>query len=393
VIARPDDVRPARLIPVVVAMVAVAGISTWLFAADERGSLPNGDYVAVLPATWLLAGPQADALRRDALNRAAVKAPGFHPDPGRPGLAEDPFAASPVVCRFVYEEPSGTSAKFSCVLDGGEVVKVKYGRNPEVQGEAAATRLLTLFGYLADDVRLVPRLRCYGCPRDPFLMSRVLSLARLPNLLHSSGYDSAYTDFTWVAMERRFNAPAIETPDREGWGWYELRSSLAPRAELDALRLLAIFLAHWDNKAGNQRLVCLDDSPPAPDGICRRTALLIHDLGATFGPPKVNLAAWRSLPVWADRRQCLVSMRRLPWQGATFPDALISEEGRVQLARQLTALSRDDVRELFRQARFPDYHSGTDDERDLDAWTSAFEHRVDQIVSAGPCPESPRSRP
>src|SRR5206468_4506725 len=53
-----------------------------------------------------------------------------------------------------------------------------------------------------------------------------------------------------------------------GWAWWELKDSEAPRADLDALRLLAVFLAHWDNKAGNQRLVCLDPAPRVPDQPC-----------------------------------------------------------------------------------------------------------------------------
>jgi hypothetical protein len=386
-------VRQARLIAVVAAMVAAVSVSTWIFAAEERGELPPGNYAAAVPTTRLLTGPRQEALRRDALHRGASRVPGPRRVDQTGRRYPDPLDASPVICRFLNAEPTGTSAKFSCILDGGEVVKVKYGRNPEVHGEVAAARLLTALGYLADDMRLVRRLRCYGCPRYPFFMSRVLWLAALPNFLSEHGYDSAYTDFEWAAVERRFDAPAIETRDREGWAWYELESSTAPRTDLDAFRLLAVFLAHWDNKDENQRLVCLDDGPQAPEGICRQPAVLIQDLGATFGPPKVNLTAWRGLPVWADRRQCLVSMRRLPYQGATFPDVYISEGGRLQLARQLTAYSRDDVKALFREARFHDYHSGTDDERDLEAWTAAFEHRVDQIVSAGPCPESPRSHP
>ena len=37
----------------------------------------------------------------------------------------------------------------------------------------------------------------------------------------------------------------------------------APRAEVDAFRILAAFLAHWDNKSQNQRLVPI--SPPEGD--------------------------------------------------------------------------------------------------------------------------------
>ena len=78
----------------------------------------------------------------------------------------------------------------------------------------------------------------------------------------------------------------------------------------------------------------------------------------------------------------------LPYHGATFSEVAISEEGRTQLARQLTTLSDADVRRLFSDARFPQYYSPTSDDRDLAAWLDAFHARVDQIVKAGPCPTS-----
>ncbi|MGH6693138.1 MAG: hypothetical protein ACREF4_20925, partial [Gammaproteobacteria bacterium] len=107
----------------------------------------------------------------------------------------------------------------------------------------------------------------------------------------------------------------------------------------------------------------------------------IQDLGATFGPTKVNIANWRDRPVWADRPTCTLSMRSLPYRGATFPDARISEAGRAQLAQALSALPREEIEGVFRDARFPEFHSATDDRRDLEAWVAAFRHRVNQIVS------------
>ncbi len=372
--------------------LAVVGVSTWLFAAEDRGALPPGHYEASPIPDWPVTLDHADAIRRDAFARAAVRlTPEAGPAAVAGGLhasgrsAVDPLAASPVTCQFLSNEPSGTSAKFDCVLDGGDIIKVKYGRNSEIHAEAAATRLLTALGFAADRVRIVPLVRCFGCPRFPFLTTQLLAMARLPGLLAPHGYEDAYTDFEWVAVEQRFGAPAIETGDTEGWAWFELKASQAPRADLDAFRLLAVFLAHWDNKSANQRLVCLDELPAAPDQRCAQPLLMIQDLGATFGPAKVNLTAWRDLPVWADRRSCTVSMRSLPYNGATFPEARISEAGRIQMARQLSELSSNAVRSLFTDARFPEYHSGTDDERDLEVWMAAFRHRVDQIVNAGPC--------
>ncbi len=113
---------------------------------------------------------------------------------------------------------------------------------------------------------------------------------------------------------------------------------------------------------------------------------MIQDLGATFGPNKVNLVRWREFPIWSDRAACRASLSRMPYGGGTFRDVQISEEGRTRLGRQLASLSSADVRGLFEAARFHDYHAGTDDGRDLDAWHQAFRFRVDQILTAGPCP-------
>jgi hypothetical protein len=294
-------------------------------------------------------------------------------------------ADASLACRFVADAPSGTSPKFHCVLDGGDVVKVKYGRNPEVHAEAAATRLTSALGFPSDTITLVPTLRCYGCPRFPFESSRLASI--LPSLLSSAWHpvDSGYTDFEWVAVERKFPAPSIETDRSSGWAWWELKASGAPRADLDALRLLAAFLAHWDNKSDNQRLACLDSEPAEPNRPCAQPLLMLDDLGATFGPHKVNLVNWRDAPMWADAHSCELTMHALPYSGSTFPDVRISEEGRAAFARRLAMLTEPDIRALFADARFPEFYSGTDDQRDLDAWTRAFHARADRIVKAGPC--------
>jgi len=113
---------------------------------------------------------------------------------------------------------------------------------------------------------------------------------------------------------------------------------------------------------------------------------MIQDLGGTFGPFKVNLHAWAEAPIWRDARRCVVSMRTLPFGGSTFPDAQISEDGRQRLLAQLQALTDGDIRTLFASAAFPAYQSPTDDERDLEEWTRAFQSRVRMIGEAGPCP-------
>ena len=373
----------------------VSAFGLWMTSSAHVGTSPPGRDPEK-PGQWRFTGPDAEALRHDALQRAIVR---IDDSPDRLSLASDltnsEHAADGTIpeCRFFNDAPSGTTPKFHCVFPNGDTVKVKYGRNSEIHAEAAATRLVRSLGFAADEVTIVPRLRCYGCPRLPFETMTMLELVGLRQQLGRYGHDEGYTDFEWVSVERRFPAPAIKTDSKEGWAWWELETSTARRADLDALRLLAAFLEHWDNKSENQRLVCLDGEQHETNQHCNKPLAMIQDLGATFGPHKVNLAMWRHTPIWADAHACRVNVRTLPYQGATFPEIQISEEGREQLARRLAMLSDADIRSLFADARFPQFYSATPDERDLDAWVEAFRARVDQIVGAGPCPPGTSQRP
>jgi hypothetical protein len=311
---------------------------------------------------------------------------------------QDPSGAlsEPIVrCRYVSAPAHGTTAKFDCVLPDGEVVKVKYGHTGEIHAEVAASRLLAALGFGADRMYLVPKVRCYGCLRNPFYTVWALDYVHARDIVMRSVPEDSFTDFTWVAVERRVDGAPIEAGDAEGWAWYELdvvdAAFGANRAERDALRLAAILLAHWDNKAANQRLVCLDGGGPAEDGPakaghhgCGRPFAFIHDLGATFGPNKLDLEGWKAAPIWQDRALCTISMKELPYHGGTFPDARISEAGRQFLARELRALSEQQIAALFSAARVPEFH-GNGPSADVTAWVRAFQEKVRQIVDAGPC--------
>jgi hypothetical protein len=219
-------------------------------------------------------------------------------------------------------------------------------------------------------------------------------------------YD-AYVDFEWVSAERRLEAPAINGPaGKGGWAFHELdkidpAQGGASRAQVDALRLLAVFLHHWDNKPENQRLVCLA-APGARPGPCPEPFALLQDVGSTFGPHKVNFAHWSERPVWGDPATCELTMKDLPAGGATFTDIRITEGGRRFLAERLGRLSEPQIRGLFTGARFgefaPLFRSGAD----VGAWVRAFQHKVREIAERPPCPEltsaagpvpSPPSRP
>jgi len=240
---------------------------------------------------------------------------------------------------------------------------------------------------------VVARVRCFGCPAFPFTALRCHAETGLKSACFAGGLDygrsSAFDD---AVIERRLDGRKIEAFEDQGWAWYELDRIDAARGgarpgELDALRLMAVMLAHWDNKAENQRLVCLPGGD-RPDGSCASALVLIQDLGATFGPTKLELPNWQRVPVWKDPRACIVSMEQFPFGGATFPEKQISEEGRRLILELLQQLTAPQVRELFTASRMTMFDGLTGEGRDAGAWVRAFQDKVQQVRAAGPCPTS-----
>jgi hypothetical protein len=312
-------------------------------------------------------------------------------NPGGPAALR---ATDTVSCRFVPELVNGTTPKFRCELEGGEIVKVKYGRrNPEVFAEVAATRLLAALGFAADRMYLVARVTCAGCPAFPFQALRCHAVTGLRSgclMGPLNSRDSA--EFEPAVVERRLPGRAIESHEGQGWAWFELDrvdsdQGGASRAEIDAMRLIAVLLAHWDNKSENQRLICPPEAD-RPDGSCARPIGLIQDLGATFGPVKLDLPNWRRVPVWKDARSCTVSMEHLPFNGATFPETTISEDGRLLLLGVLEQVSEAQLRTLFVSAGITTFDGVSGDGRNPEAWVQAFREKVRQVREAGPCPSS-----
>jgi hypothetical protein len=272
--------------------------------------------------------------------------------------------------------------KFECVLASGEEVKIKYGRKSvEVFGEVAATRLLSALGFGADRMYVVRSVKCHGCPLHPY--------PRIPLLDAVREDPDREVTFQMAVVERKRSGRPIRGAESTGWAWYELdqvdpAAGGASRAEVDALRLMGVFLEHWDNKAPNQRLVC--EGEGAPGAECARPFAYLQDVGETFGPRALDLESWSRTPIWADAATCRVDMKASPYEGATFGEAHISEEGRRFLGDRLRQLSHAQIVGLFRGARFPQYLRQSDRGRDVENWAAAFEDRVRQIVERPPCP-------
>lgn len=295
-------------------------------------------------------------------------------------------------CKFKLTALGGTTPKFDCDLESGEEIRVKYGNGPEIPAEAASTRLLKALGFAADDIVIVEKLRCFGCPKEPFSTMKAVEVTRAePLYKHLIDYDD-YEEFKWVAVERKFRARPIESEGVEGWAFHELsqvdpKKGGAPRAHLDAIRMIAIFLSHWDNKSENQRIVCLDDTwqDKTP---CAEPLLMLQDVGATFGPSKVDLPEWEQATMWEDRTTCRVSMRELPYSGATFVDAQITEEGRQFFGAMISQLSDRQLTDLFTGARFAEKRGLFQSPRPVSEWVRVFRAKVKTITDGPACPSA-----
>jgi len=175
---------------------------SWTLAAAHRGAVPDTLGHAQVAAPVTLTGPDAEARRAALIRRAQLRLP----DDIQPLPIEAAPDSGTLECRYLAKEADGTSAKFDCVLADGRTIKVKYGRNPEIHAETLATTLLMALGYPADRVTIVPRVRCYGCPRFPFATMQFFQFLGADGVLGPHGFEHGYTDFTWAAVEHRFSA-------------------------------------------------------------------------------------------------------------------------------------------------------------------------------------------
>jgi len=286
-------------------------------------------------------------------------------------------------CGFVFPEKplSGNTPKFLCEVRPDDVVKVKYGeKSGEVYAEIAASRLFWALGFKSD--RMYPaRVSCQGCPSDPFAASKMDWRSGKPSEVGRHVFDPA-------AVERPIPGSAIEVPGFEGWAWPELdkvnpRAGGAPRAHVDALKLLAVFLQHSDSKPEQQDLMC------APGGVkrdrvgnetCTWPWLVVRDLGTTFGKAtalnnsKMDLDDWSGARIWREGMACVGDLSRSLTGSLENPQ--IGEAGRRFLASRLLLLRDQQIRDMFRAA-MAERRDGT-----VDDWVRVFKRKRDEIVQA-----------
>src|SRR5205814_581598 len=146
------------------------------------------------------------------------------------------------------------------------------------------------------------RVTCRGCSSDPW-MTRA-------RVVGEQLFDPA-------AIERKPKGHEMKSAHKGGWAWPELdlvddTQGGAPKAQRDALKLLAVFIQHTDNKPEQERLLCLPHGR-TDDGGCDEPFMMMHDIGLTFGQANVfnrtsvssvNFDQWSKTPIWKDAATC-----------------------------------------------------------------------------------------
>lgn len=308
-----------------------------------------------------------------------------------------------VTCTFVFPEKplGGTTPKFECELPPApgqrakpkhDIVKVKYGeKNGEVYAEVAASRLLWALGFQAD-VMYPARVTCRNCPDDPFAASST-------DWQRGSPGDGSTREFDPAVVERE-SGSKVEVPGYEGWAFPELDTLTASgggatRAQIDALKLLAVFIQHSDSKPGQQEIVCQEGrkrKDAEGNETCAEAWLVIKDLGGSFGKAtklntsKMKLADWDGAAIWKDAKQCIGDMPR-SFTGS-LEDPVIGEAGRRFLAQRLAQLSEKQIRDLFTVSQVEkrgEEITGADGRKrpvTVDDWVRTFKKKRAEVAAA-----------
>jgi hypothetical protein len=359
------------IVAVVIALVALVAFAGTAGAQAKKDAQPRKTELATKEARL--------AFIRKAQIWAPTNVSGMDLRAGPQG----PGAFQPnedVICGYVEKKLSGTTQKFECAI-GDDVVKVRYGKeNGEVHGAVLASRLLWALGFGADWVYPV-RVTCRGCPSDPWKKHARVAGEYL---------------FAPAVIERKPKGHEMDSENDGGWTWPELdvvdeQQGGAPSAQRDALKLLAVFMQHTDNKAEQQRLLCLPGGRTGASE-CDMPFMMLHDVGLTFGQANrfnrgsvgsVNFDQWSQAPMWkGDAAACVGHLGKS--QSGTLGDPKISEAGRKFLADLLLQLTDQQLHDLFEVARVDQRSrrpNSAEPPATVDEWVTVFKHKRDEIVS------------
>src|SRR5262249_19584754 len=182
-----------------------------------------------------------------------------------------------------------------------------------------------------------------------------------------------------------------------GWSWkndlplVSDKRGGATRAQVDALKLLAVLIQHGDSKPAQQKLICRPQGYDSNKNICRQPYMYVYDLGETFGSGglkvhPLDFERWKHKSVFRNQTVCIGNLRQNVGNGndgLTFPE--ISEEGRLFLAKLLSQFIKDRSRFV---AMFEVAHMEmSDPKHSANDWADVFISKAQEIIDHPPCPE------
>ncbi len=282
---------------VVITTITVMAIVVWTSRDATRGensesTRPHDADAAVAPADDDRTVTNAD--RDEALARAQIWIPPSVPvaaayfgvDPAYPARADMPLQG-----QHPWRHDAKVRLSARKRRDGPRQVPVRGG---EIPAETATSALLRALGFGADEVHLVQRLRCYGCPDEPFLTMKATELTGSASLYERSIDFDTFKDFEWVSIERKLPAPSIETEDIEGWGFFELEkvdSAKGGAARVRTSMPCGCLPSSSHTGTTSQRISasCVSRRTGRKGPRAHGRCCLLHDVGATFGPRKLDL--------------------------------------------------------------------------------------------------------
>jgi hypothetical protein len=338
-------------------------------------------------------------------------------------------------CKFLepdpQDPPGGRTAKFFCVDEKDRDFKVKYqgkgvalqnGQPPPVEqirremmtstengrpgapfelnsgvfGEVLATRFLWALGFPVDSVYPV-RVTCDNCPPRPWRYLTDFFDRNDTSKPFKPGPRDSFV-FLDSLIEVKLKMRKIEEFDAQGWSFNDDYPFVneETKVQREALALLAAFIQHSDNKADNNRFVCLDDDDTIGKTTCDKPLLMLQDLGVTFGmglgePSRAartaNLEAFKKAPIWKDPNQCITQVFGIP----SGVDVIkpVSEAARKFLVEKFDLVSDQDLRDMVEAANLENNFDRTTKLRvptDTDDWVKTIKSRMDSL-RAHKCPE------
>jgi hypothetical protein len=299
---------------------------------------------------------------------------------GEPASLKPDEQISCTYLRKSHKELGGLTPKFECETRDKKTYRIKYGMKAHTT--VVTSRLLWALGFGAS-ISTPVHVTCDGCSADPWnkpdpIQGKTTFIEAVVQEM-KPGKEITITGLAEVGFSWKKDLPLVSH-----------NNGGATRAQLDALKLVAVLLQHGDSKPANQKLICRPQDYDANENVCRQPYMYIYDLGKSLGSDglevhPLNFEKWKHQSVFKGKTACIGNLQQNAGNGSeglTFPR--ISEEGRLFLAHLLSQFISDRSRVV---AMFAVAHMDVADPRhSADDWADVFISKAQEIIHHTPCP-------